>query len=324
MVVVALVASVVVVSTVRASLPKTSRQCRAAGSGRRRHRDARRQRHPAHLRRQPHRPGPRAGLRARPGAVLPDGPAPAHHRRPARRAGRHGRHRGRQGHPHAGVAAHRRGGAAHPQAGDPADAAGLRRRREHLPARPQPPRGGGRVHGARPDPVPRRDRGVVAGRQPLLAEGDGLGPQGQLRRRARPRPAGGAADHGADQPDLPAVRRRGAPADPRARRVVAAGAGARHPVGGALRPHHGAGDHEDVGCRRPARRRPGHQPVGPGRLRDRARGTQRHPPARRARRGRGLQLVGGGRLTHDARASPCSPTTRTSASASPASGSRTA
>ena len=38
----------------------------------------------------------------------------------------------------AGLATGRRGGAAHPQAADPADAAGLRRRREHLPARPQP------------------------------------------------------------------------------------------------------------------------------------------------------------------------------------------
>ena len=117
------------------------RQCRAARPDDRRHGDARRQRHPAHLRRQPHRPGPRAGLRARPGAVLPDGRAPARHGGSPRRAGRQGRPRDRQGRAHAGLATRRRGGAADPQAADPPDAAGLRRRREHLPARPQPPRG---------------------------------------------------------------------------------------------------------------------------------------------------------------------------------------
>ncbi len=52
---------------------------------------ARRPRHPAALRRLPRRPDARPGLRARPGAVLRDGRAPARHRRPAGRDVRRGR-----------------------------------------------------------------------------------------------------------------------------------------------------------------------------------------------------------------------------------------
>ena len=47
--------------------------------------------------------------------------------------------------PHHGVAPGRRGRAADPRAADPPDAPGLRRRRQHLPARPQPRRGRRRV-----------------------------------------------------------------------------------------------------------------------------------------------------------------------------------
>ena len=98
------------------------------------------------------------------------------------------RPRDRQGDPHDGLAPGRRAGAAAARARDPAVPAGLRRRRERLP---------------RPADSPARDRrsstpcsalqrprlpgrGLDAGRLAGLAQGDGLGPARQLRRRDRP------------------------------------------------------------------------------------------------------------------------------------------
>ena len=114
------------------SVPDDRGRDPGAGPVRQGQRPARRPRHPADLRRQRRRPVPGAGLRARPGPVLRDGPAPPHHRRPAVRAGRRGRPRDRPRDPHARLAPGRRGRAADPQARDPPLPAGLRRRRQRL------------------------------------------------------------------------------------------------------------------------------------------------------------------------------------------------
>ncbi len=74
------------------------------------------------------RPDARAGLRARPGAVLRDGRAPARDRRPAGRAVRRGRPRDRRVRAHDGLAAGRRAGAAAARPGHPRRARRLRRR----------------------------------------------------------------------------------------------------------------------------------------------------------------------------------------------------
>ena len=71
------------VSTVRASFPQTTGSLKLKGLSGACRRQARRQRHPADLRRHPRRPLPRPGLRPGAGPLLRDGRAPPPHLRPA-------------------------------------------------------------------------------------------------------------------------------------------------------------------------------------------------------------------------------------------------
>ncbi len=185
-----------------------------------RHRAARRPGGAAAVRRHGGRPVPGPGLRAGPGPVLRDGLPAARHRRPAVRAGRHqlGRADGGRGRADAGLAAGRRAGAAPAVAGHPALPAGLRGRRERLPQGPLEQPGEPGVRRAGPEGARLPDRAVDAGRLAGLAQGDGLGPQGELHRGGGP--GGARREHpgAADQRALPAVRRPAQRADPLRRR----------------------------------------------------------------------------------------------------------
>ena len=183
--------------------------------------------HPAAVRRLPRRPDARAGLRAGPGALLRDGPAPARHGRAALRAVRRGDARDRPGDPHDGLAPGGRARAGADRAADPAGARGLRRRGERLPRRARFERAG---RGVLP-PAARRARlharGLDAGRLAGVAQGDGVGPARQHAGRDRPGAGGGRPHRRRGRPALPAVPVRRAPADRRPRERWSTGSSTR-------------------------------------------------------------------------------------------------
>ena len=263
--------------------------------------------HPADLRRQRHRPHPGPGLRARPGAVLRDGPPPARHGRAALRARR--RARGRR--PTSSSA--RWAGAGWPSRSCRPWSPRPGRRSWPTPrgstgtSRPQPGRGLARVHRARPVdadratsrsgrpstrwPGSRRWRGTCAATTPTRS-------RAPCSRPPQPR---------ADRPALPRVPARPAPAD-RLRRGVATRPGAGG-VGAAVL----ARGRRDRGRRGPR----AVDPECPGRVRGRPAGAGRDAGAPRDAATGSAPTPGSWRGHGPRRASRCSPTTRTSASASP-------
>ena len=212
---------------------RSHRRARAHGD---RHGVPRRRGHPATRRRDRPRPLLRPGLRARAGPVLGDGLPPPRHRRPGRRAVRGVPGRDRRLRPHAGLARHRRAGVRTARPGLPRLLRGVRARRERLPRHPRRRRPLARVRRARAAEPGVHPRAVDARRLHRVAEGHGVGPQVEPRRRGRPRtpreraPARGgrptaspvrmgldAHDHGRDARGRRS-RRRGRRADPRNRR----------------------------------------------------------------------------------------------------------
>ncbi len=224
------------------------------------HRVPRRRRHSAARRRDRPRPLLRAGLRARTGPVLGDGLPPPRHRRPTRRAVRRGDGRRRFLHSHARLARHRRARvrAARPRVEGVLRR--LRRRRERLPGRARRSRPLARVRRARPAEPRVRPRAVVAHRLDRVAQGHGLGPALEPRRRDRPSAARHDPDARGDRLPAPRVPV-GRDAHDRRR---AARRGARRDVDGAARDRRGRlrrrGGRRRRCERRRGRRRP---PVSP-------------------------------------------------------------
>ena len=299
--------------TVQRSFPTTSGRVDVPGLTRDGHRVPRRRGHPAARRRDRPRPLLRAGLRARAGPVLGDGLPPPRHRRPASPSCS----ASRRSAPTPSSA--RSTGAASPSRSttllDPSLARvlrRLRRRRERLPRRAQRRRPLARVRRARPAEPRLLPRAVDAGRLDRVAEGHGLGPAVEPRRRDRP----GAARDARCPPrrsractpsyawgdDAHDRRRaaRGAPPRPRPRRSTPS----RRPATDARRRR--CGRCRDV--RRRRRRRPGVAA---------ARRSTASPSCSAPRAATSARTRGWSRARSPNRACRCSRTTRTSGPAMP-------
>ena len=175
---------------VRAQLvPADDRADQRARPQRQGHRAARRTRCPADLRRHGPRHRARPGLRPGPGPLLRDGPAPAHHLRSTARSSSAppASRPTRSSAPSAG-SRWPRPSCPPSQPADPAVPPGVCRRGQRLPPRPDPLQVS--LEYTVLDQLPRLPiEELDAHRLPDLAHRHGLGPQGRLRRRARPGPA---------------------------------------------------------------------------------------------------------------------------------------
>ena len=173
----------------------------------------RRPRHPHDRRRLDARPLLRAGVRAGARPVLGDGLPPARHERAPRRALRRVAAADRRVLAHARLAARRRTRGAGAGCHDSRLLRGLRRRGQRLPRRPPGRRCVARIRGDGAAERRLRDRTVDPGRLGGVAQGDGVGPAQQHRRRDRSRAARRGLHPRPDRRPLPRVPLRGPPRD---------------------------------------------------------------------------------------------------------------
>ena len=245
----------VTVVLVRRPLPQTTGELAVPGLDGRRRGGARRARHPAAVRRLGRRPDARPGLRARAGAVLRDGRAPARDRRPARRrCSARTRSRATRWCARWAGAGSPSGSwrCSSPQTRAALEAYAARRQRLPRPALAQRDRGGVHRCSASAGSTTRPET-WTPGRLAGLAQGDGLGPARQHRRRDRPGPRARRPRRGRGRelyPAYPYARARAdrRPGRRRRRRLRAGRHHGRHPQPAAPGVHRRPARSRCAGC----------------------------------------------------------------------------